>query len=279
MIGAYSFYFADPWWLLSMLLMIPVVLIGRRSLKALGRVRRVVAIVLRVLVLTILSVMLARPTLGERSQVLTVIAVVDRSQSVPEGLQKAAISFLSKAVETKRPGDQLAVVDVAEFAAISKLPSYDKSLVWRNTSLTGRQSRLSAGLQMAVAIAPPDSATRILLVSDGNETEGSLTEAARIAAANNIPVDVLPLHYSHDREVIFKRLAAPSQARSGQSVALRFVLGSTAESRGKLHLSLNGKAVDLDPDSADVTAAVQLKRGTNVKTISLPLGTRGHRLR
>ena len=50
---------------------------------------------------------------------------------------------------------------------------------------------------MALAIAPPDTATRVLLISDGNETDGDLKEAARIAAANQIPIDVLALRYQY----------------------------------------------------------------------------------
>ncbi len=71
-----------------------------------------------------------------------------------------------------------------------------------------------------MAIAPPSDAVRLLLISDGNETEGDLAEAARIAGANSIPIDVLPLRYHHEREVVFKRLVAPTHARSGQSIAL-----------------------------------------------------------
>ncbi|GAI26378.1 unnamed protein product, partial [marine sediment metagenome] len=57
--------------------------------------------------------------------------------------------------------------------------------------------------------------------------------------------------------------------------SLRFILNSTAKTRGKLFLNLNGKTVDLDPESPDIAASVDLKPGTNVKTVSLPVGTRG----
>jgi uncharacterized membrane protein len=56
---------------------------------------------------------------------------------------------------------------------------------------------LAAGVEMALAITPPDSATRIVLVSEGNETEGDLKETAETAAANKIPIDVLPLRYRY----------------------------------------------------------------------------------
>ncbi len=86
---------------------------------------------------------------------------------------------------------------------------------------------------------------------------------------------MLPLRYRYDREVVFRRLSAPTRARSGQTVSLRFILNSTAQTSGKLMLNLNGKSVDLDPDSPEIAVPVQLEPGTNVRTVSVPLGTRG----
>jgi Mg-chelatase subunit ChlD len=213
--------------------------------------------------------------LTRKSRRLTLIAVIDRSQSIPIQLQEASLDYLSRAVVSKAPVDQLAVVDVAEAASISKLPCGDITIRRRNTTLTGQQSKLADGIQMAMAIAPPDTAVRIVLISEGNETAGDLKEVAQTAAANKIPIDVLPIRYQYDREVIFRRLAAPTKARSGETVSLRFILNSTAHARGKLLLVLNGEPVDLVPGSEQVMVAVDLKPGTNVKTISIPLGTRG----
>jgi len=273
--ATYSFYFAQPWWLTAGVLLVPIVWLAQRYLTALGTIRRILAIILRCMLIIILIALLARLTRTKKNEQLTTIVVIDRSQSIPAQLQQASLDYLSQALVNKPPGDQLAVVDIAEAASISKLPSGDTTIRQRNTTLNGQQTKLADGIQMAMAIAPPSSAVRILLISEGNETAGDLKEAARIAAVNRIPIDVLPLRYEYDREVIFKRLAAPTKARSGQTVSLRFILNSTAKTRGKLFLNLNGKTVDLAPDSQDIAASVDLKPGTNVKTVSLPVGTRG----
>ncbi len=275
MSNAYGFYFGQPWWLLAGLAVIPMVWLARRNLAALGTGRRVTAVLLRILVVLLLVILLARPMLVRKSRSATVIAVVDRSQSIPPGLSEAALDYLTQAVDGGIGANRLAIVDIAEAPSISKLPSADTAIRRRNTTLTGQQTRLASGLEMAMAIAPPDTATRIVLVSEGNETEGDVKEAARTAAANRIPVDVLPLQYRYDGEVLFKRVAAPTHARSGQTISLRFVLNSTAAARGKLMLTLNDRPVDLAPDSAEVAVPVELNEGTNVKTISIPVGTRG----
>ncbi len=275
MMNTYGFYLGQPWWLLAGLVLVPMIWLARRNLTALGTGRRIAAVVLRALAVLILAVLLARPMLVRESRRATVIAVVDRSQSIPAQLGNVALDYLSRAVTAGKGVNQLAVVDVAEAATISKLPSGDTAIRRRNTTLTGGQSRLASGIEMAMAIAPPDTATRIVLLSEGNETEGDLKEAARTAAANGIPIDVLPLEYHYDSEVLFKRVAAPPRARSGQMISLRFVLNSTADIRGKLMLTLNGEPVDLVPDSPEVAVPVELSAGTNVKTVSIPVGTRG----
>jgi len=276
LIGSYNLYFSQPWWLLACLLLIPIIWFARHTLSILSPPRRTMVIILRSLVVIILVALLARPKLAKLNRNLSLITVLDRSQSIPPDLDKQTMGYLTQAFDYRQnSSDQLAVIDIAEMANITKLPSSKIEIRERNTSLTGQQSILADGIQMALAIAPPDTATRILLVSDGNETSGNLKEAARIAAANKIPIDVLPLRYQYDREVIFRRLDAPTTARSNQTIPLRFVLSSTIKTSGKLHLSLNGDPVDLDPQSAAIAVAVDLKPGTNVKTISLPVGTRG----
>lgn len=273
--ASYQLSFSQPWWLLACVGVIPLIWLARHSLVYLNPVRRYLTIILRVLVITVLILLLARPLLVEENKNLALITVIDRSQSIPATLQEQALAYLDEAMLTKKPTEQLAVVDVAEAASVSKLPSGDPEIRRRNTTLSGLQSKLADGVQMAMAIASPETATRILLVSDGNETDGDLKEAARIAAANHIPIDILPLRYQYENEVVFKRLAVPSQARSGQTISLRFILSSTTNTRGSIQLNLNSRPVDLDPDSARLAVPIELKPGTNVKTISLPVGTHG----
>ena len=274
MTDAYAFHLGQPWWLLVGLAVVPMIWPARRSLASLGRARRIAAIALRALVVLLLAVLLARPMLVRESRRATVIAVVDRSASIPASLREAGLDYLARAADGAGE-NRLAVVDVAEGASIARLPSTDAEIRRRNTTLTGQQSRLADGVQMAMAIAPPDSATRIVLLTEGNETAGDLREAASTAASNRIPIDVLPLRYRYEDEVLFRRLVAPPRARSEQAIALRFLLDSTGDVSGKLVVTLNDQPIDLVPDSPEVAVPVELEAGTNVKTISVPLGTAG----
>lgn len=275
MSDTYGFYFGQPWWLVASVAVVPLIWLARRNLGSLGAARRILAIGLRTVVILLLVVLLARPMLVRKSRRATVIAVVDRSRSVPDAMIDTALDYLGKAAATKGVDDQLAVVDVAESAQIARLPASDVALGRRNTMLSGQQSRLAGGIEMAMAIAPPDTAARIVLISEGNETEGDLRAAAGTAGANKIPIDVLPLRYRYDSEVLFRRLVAPARARSEETIDLRFLLDSTAAVRGRLLLTLNDRPLDLVPDSDEVAVPLVLEAGTNVKTVAVPVGARG----
>jgi len=270
-----SYDFLRPMWLAALLLLVPVVYIAIRSMNSLGRVRRWLAILTRCVLIVVLVFLLARFTRVETSNELTVIAVVDRSQSIPDQLLEDRINYLEEALKYKPEKGHLAVIDVAELASISKLSSKDVEIRRRNTAIQGEQSKLANGIQMGLAIVPPNTAARILLISDGNQTEGDLKQAAEIAAMNKVPIDVLPVQYEYASEVILKRLSVPLRARSNQTISLKFVLNSTAPCAGKIYLNLNNKPVDLMPDSPEVAAEVFLNPGTNVHAVSLPVGSRG----
>lgn len=271
----YSLQFASPWWLLAALLAIPLAWLGIRNLGPLGRFRQAVVIVLRSATVLLLAALLAQPAIHRRHEQLSLVVVIDRSQSMPEQTTRAIIEQLERAAPHRRPGDLLAVVDVAEAAAVAVQPGPEHRVPQRSPSLDGSASRLSAGIQMAMAIISPQAAGRILLISDGNQNSGDLHEAARIAAANRVPLDVLPVQFRHRQEVAMERLVAPSRARSGQTVALRFVLNSTAPASGRLMLSLNGQPVRLNPAGDDIAVPVELAPGINVRTVSIPLGASG----
>ena len=101
MIYSYGFYFSQPWWLVGCILLVPIIWLARRNLAGLGPVRRVLATAIRCLVIFILVALLARPILTRTSERLTVLTVIDRSQSIPSSLQQKSLDYLAKALENK----------------------------------------------------------------------------------------------------------------------------------------------------------------------------------
>ena len=95
MVGNLSITFGQPWWLILIPLILPLLVwMGFRSLAGLGSVRRALAILLRAGVITLIVLALAETQTVRRSDRLSTLFVVDVSNSVPREQQMAAIEYV-----------------------------------------------------------------------------------------------------------------------------------------------------------------------------------------
>lgn len=199
--------FDVPAWLLLLpILGVLTWWIGRRSLAGLGPTTRWLALAARLLVIAAIAGALAEPRLRKESEDVAVTVVLDVSRSIPASEQRRIETYIDDVTETTadRRTDRLGVVTVAREAYVQSLPSRLLDSIERQQTGPADATNLAAGLRLAVAVAPDDAASRVLLVSDGNETAGSLLAAAEAARAAGVPVDVLPVEYNYPAEVIIE---------------------------------------------------------------------------
>ena len=269
--------FLSPVWLLLIPVLVALSLwIARRSLAGLGRSTRIVALVIRVLVITLLAGAMAEPQLRKESKDVAVNAVIDASRSVPTQLQQLTERFLGEAAGAgKQPDDRLGTITVAKDAIVQSLPSKAVTGVDRQYVGGLDGTNLAAGIQLALATTPKDAAARVALFSDGLETAGSLLQAAEAARAAGVPIDVYPLRYRYDNEVIIDRVVTPGTAREGETMNIRVVLTATRPATGRLSILENGTPIDLDPTSEAMGVAISLTQGTNVLSVPVPVSGRG----
>lgn len=276
--------FDEPMWLLLIPLLVPITwLIARQSLSGLESTARWVALGVRWIVIIMVAVALARPHWRDEAEDVAVVLLADVSRSMPTGAAQSVKSFLAEAVSNDEPTDRLGVVTTAKDALTQLLPSRRRPPQDVTTSmnpddwLSGQRdaTNLADAVSMAMAIKPEDSALRLLLASDGNETQGSLLAMADSARAAGIPIDVLMVPHEARNEVIFDKLVVPETARRGQTVRLNFVLTATSVIRGRLSLLSNGTPVDLNPDDPDPSVIVDLEPGPNALPIPIRLDRSG----
>jgi uncharacterized membrane protein len=264
------------WWLVMIPLAVMIVWIARRSLSGLSGRTRLVALGLRLLLVALLIGVLAEPQLRREARDVAVTLVVDASRSQPRDILARTGAFAAQGYEQAKDGDLVGLVTTARTAGIQRIPTQIRSA---NLDATGQiatdATDLAGGVRAAMSVMPPNAANRIVLISDGNETIGDVMEAARAAEAAKVPIDVVPVRYSIEREVIVDRLIAPATARPGEVANLRVVLTATRATGGRLSLLINGQAVDLDPEGPGVAKAVRLNAGTNVEPIAVRLPARG----
>ena len=284
--------FSNPALLALALLAVPMVVLGLRWFGTMSRARAIASVTLRAVLFALLAMMLAGAAAVRESDRLAVVAVVDVSDSVRafapptpgEPLESpdrsldyldAVQAFLTQAGLAKRPDDLLGVVafDGEALALLTPTPG-DPVRLELDARINPAGTDLAAALRFAEALFPAGAARRLLLVSDGVQTAGDARDAARALAASSdqpLPIDVLPVGYRVENEIVLEQVDVPPQAPRESTVAVRVVLSATAPATGSLDLLYEGRPLDLDPRSPSVSRRLALRSGRNTVTLEVPL--------
>lgn len=260
--------------LLLLLLLLPIFpAIGLRSIAGLGSTRFLVATVVRSALFSLIVLALARPNFTRHSDAQTAIFVIDRSLSVSAANQQLSLDFVREAAREVRPGtDKLAIISFARDRSIDQTASES---LWGNAahqSLQVDRTDLASALRLAAVLAPPDSSSRIVVLSDGNENMGQALNEAAFSSASSIPIDVAPLSYTISQDVMVERLECPQTATTEEPVPLEVVFRAQAPSTGHLRFYHNDRAVNF----GDVSQIpITLQGGVNRYKLSYPLSTAG----
>lgn len=271
-------------WLLAVL---PVLWIWSfRSLAGLGKARRVVILLLTSSVVGLLIAALAEVQLQQISERVTVIYLLDQSESIPAYQRDAMLRYVKLEVEKHRNherGDRAGIIvfgrdptiEVPPFPSPVQLPKLE-SLVDVKTDATN----LAAALKMAQAMYKEDTAKRVVLVTDGNENLGDVKQAASILSQNGIGIDVVPIELTKGAEVAVERVALPSDVRQGQPTEIRIVVTNYSKPteqnpKGEAHGVLKISRTHDGEESLLSEEAVTLAPGKNVFRVDTKLDKTG----
>jgi Mg-chelatase subunit ChlD len=276
-----SIEFLQPWWLL-LLLLVPLFFLLAAPRLGRSEVRPWIAVGLRSLGVICLSLALAEPRLRQPNDHVTVLFVLDRSQSIPEELaddpagggkiDRRAVrvrNFLNAAVAQRGAGHERDRAGLIVFGRRPRLelpPSDAPRFALKELPGTpdGDHTDIAAALKLALASFADDTGKRIVLISDGNENLGDALEQARLARTLGVQIDVLPLAagQANRDEVLVERVDAPPIIEQGARVPVRVLVRSHNPHVVVGRLTLR-QVVEGQKAPAGETIRVQLRRGLN----------------
>jgi Ca-activated chloride channel family protein len=108
---------------------------------------------------------------------------------------------------------------------------------------------------------------RVLLLSDGNETGGDALAAIARARQAGVAVDVVPLSFALQDEVLVEKVAAPAEVREGEPFVVRVVIRAGKPTPATVRLLRDGALVE--------ARRVDLAAGSSVEEFALPPGLAG----
>ncbi len=224
--------FDQPTYLLLLLLLPLLWWLSFRSLAALGTWRRLTAILFRSAVLTGIIAALAGIQLVWTTERITVMYLLDQSESIPQSRRLQMLDFVTKSVNQHRDAareDRAGVIVFGRNAAIEVPPFSDNIPPLRQTeSDFGRTdaTNLEEALELAHASMPEDSRRRIVVVTDGNETLGDSRAVAARLAASGVGIDVVPAPLTSGADVLVEKIDLPADIRNGQPFEARVVISN-----------------------------------------------------
>jgi uncharacterized membrane protein len=213
----------------------------------LGRVRSLVALEVRLALAGLFVLLLAEPRAVRTSDVLSVVYAVDVSDSINEDSTTRALQFVAQTASRKPPTDKAGLVifgknAAVEFKADTKVP-LEAGNVIMNSLIDKEATNIEQGLSLSAAMLPEDNQGRIVLISDGMQTEGDLSKIVSDLKARGITVDVLPIQFTIGDEVWLERLELPQFVKMGESYEAGIVLSSLAAGEGTLIIEENGQKI------------------------------------
>jgi len=229
---------------LWLLLLLPVLWwLSFRPLGALGKWRRLIALLFRSAVLTAIIAALAGSQLVWTTDRITVMYLLDQSESISQSRRLQMLEFVTQSVSKHRDTareDRAGVIVFGRNAAIEVPPFSDDIPPLRQTeSDFGRTdaTNLEEALELAHASMPEDSRRRIVIVTDGNETLGDAKSVAARLASSGIGIDVVPAPMSSGADVLVEKIDLPADIRNGQPFEARVVISNYAASESATALS------------------------------------------
>ncbi|MCS6903595.1 MAG: VWA domain-containing protein, partial [Candidatus Bipolaricaulota bacterium] len=231
----------------------------RTQIRELARPERW-ATFLRLAALGALVLGLAGPRLALSAADRYVYFLVDRSASIQTDIRQLRETL--RALALPAPHTYYALIAFGAEPLIESGFAPTLTLSDFQTDPDPQATDLESAVQLALETLPRRGRREIVLLSDGQPTQGDLDRALQLARREGVPIHVWPLTVSHS-ELWLDRFEIPEEVTPGVPFALRLLLGATQQSAATLLLYRNNElhqalSVALAPGVQEIRIADRL---------------------
>ena len=212
--------FAHPWLLLLIPVVIAALIFSMRFMYSRNMAQKISRIFVRALVATLLILALSGITFKIVGKNVTTIFLVDVSDSVKERRDEVT-AFISDAVKTKGRHDYVGVIAFGGDTRVEQFITKDVVFSGLMTDVDTQATNLEDAVNMALAQMPEDSAKRIVLITDGNENEGSLNMTASAVIASGASFEIKQLEENVSHEVYVANVTVPQEVGIGENFSIQ----------------------------------------------------------
>lgn len=179
------------------------------------------------LICSIAGMNLLFPVQGE-----TVVFVVDQSASMKQ--DSRILPFIKESVGRKKEKDRHAIISVGAEAQIEQPLTGKKEVTPFGSIVNPHATNIAEGIRMAAALIPNQARGKIILLTDGLETNGNALAEIRLAQERGLRVEAMYLAQDVGDEVFISSIQLPNRMMVGDEFQVKLDIHSTLATEGVL---------------------------------------------
>ena len=210
-----------------------------KSLSGISRGRMWSAFILRATIFNLLILALAGLEMVVERDALSVLFAVDVSKSVPVSEQQRAVDFICKSVQTKKANDEAGLMIFGGSAALEVSPSATFATPEaRNfrTTVDRDATDISKAMRMSLSHLSGSSRRRVVLFTDGGQTDGDAAEELKHVVSMGSDVWVVPFTRSDSAEMLIDKIVIPNELMWEQPFDAHVFVYSNISARARVRL-------------------------------------------
>ena len=251
---------ARPWALLLLPVFAGIVIWSARGLRSRSRTRRIGETLMRCLVMTLVIFAVSGMSIRKSSDMTTTIFLVDLSDSV-KNVRAEEAEFIQSAIAEMPHKNQAGIVVFGSDARIEQFASEKKAFTAFQSEVTATATNLEQAIQTALALFPDGDACRLVLLTDGAENEGSVSDMAYSFTGSDIELKVVRYDSHVEKEVYISNVSLPETIHQGDRFQVQVDIYSTEATEAKVSL-YSGRKLKGQKE-------VILQKGSNQHTVSV----------
>lgn len=240
--------------LLLLLLLLPFLYYGfRRSLVDLSRTQRIISLCVRIIIVLLLILSVSDVQFLKTDDKLAVMFLADISDSISEDGLKKSTEYINEALKSRNGNQQTGIIAFTEKAEILQSPdNQDQERSEGGVELTeikknwieadedaADTTNIAQAIETAWSVFPANANKRVVLISDGIETQGDAVHTGLRGKDFGIQIDTIPIYPSDSPEVMIQRIDAPAQVKQGAPFNLEVLIHSNHEDIAEVVLYKN----------------------------------------
>ena len=159
------------------------------------------------------------------------VLIVDHSDSIPLSTRQFAHQQAEDIIDKLNDQDNSQII----FFGQQPILSSDLSII-HNSSINATETDISAAIETAITAFSPNMEKRLVLFTDGQQTQGNLANALNNLAGHEIQTFIvnLPIHYPS--EVIVHELQVPESIQLSEEFIIRIILESQSNTTAPIEI-------------------------------------------